>query len=136
MSFVQLKWCGGAGGLLRWVIMINGIMLIAAIQAKPQTCQNEDLCMTKECILASARLFNNMNTAVDPCQDFYEFTCGGFIENQVSMHCSLSRPKVYQNNLPADWNRGKYTAIFPDIHRQKFFTGRLLRKDFRDTDTH
>jgi len=42
-----------------------------------------DICLTRECILASATLFKNMNTSVDPCQDFNQFACGNFIHDQV-----------------------------------------------------
>lgn len=41
-----------------------------------------EICLTKTCIQLSNQLFDNMNTAADPCDDFYEFTCGNFILNQ------------------------------------------------------
>ena len=37
--------------------------------------------MTKDCVTASARMIQNMDENIDPCKDFYAFSCGGFIDN-------------------------------------------------------
>jgi len=37
-----------------------------------------DICMTEGCIGAAHMLLQNMNRTADPCEDFYEFSCGGF----------------------------------------------------------
>ncbi|KAL3876607.1 hypothetical protein ACJMK2_034429 [Sinanodonta woodiana] len=36
-------------------------------------------CNSEECIQMSAEVLIRMNTSADPCQDFYEFACGGFV---------------------------------------------------------
>ena len=41
------------------------------------------ICLTKECIEASHRLFKHMDLTADPCQDFNQFSCGNFIENEL-----------------------------------------------------
>lgn len=40
-------------------------------------------CLKPECILTAARIINNMDTTVDPCDDFYQFTCGNWMEENV-----------------------------------------------------
>jgi len=38
-------------------------------------------CMTKDCVTAAARIISSMDSNIDPCDNFYGFTCGGFIDN-------------------------------------------------------
>ena len=42
-----------------------------------------DYCMTPGCVKASAEIISNMDHTADPCDDFYQFACGGFIEKTV-----------------------------------------------------
>ena len=40
-----------------------------------------DICMTKDCVTAASRIIQDMDASIDPCDDFYAFSCGGFIDN-------------------------------------------------------
>ena len=42
-----------------------------------------DVCLSKGCVRAASELITNMNELVSPCDDFYQFACGGWIKNQV-----------------------------------------------------
>ncbi|KAF7995460.1 hypothetical protein HCN44_006567 [Aphidius gifuensis] len=44
---------------------------------------NPDVCTTKTCNEAAALLSKNMDTSVNPCDDFYAYTCGGFINSTI-----------------------------------------------------
>ena len=41
------------------------------------------VCLTESCVVAAADLLKQMDRKVDPCQDFYKFSCGGFIADTV-----------------------------------------------------
>ena len=41
------------------------------------------VCLTESCVKTAARLLRQMDRTADPCQDFYQFACGGFIADTV-----------------------------------------------------
>ena len=41
------------------------------------------MCVTKDCVAQSHKLFQNMNTSVDPCDDFYQYSCGNYIKETL-----------------------------------------------------
>nr|XP_033323580.1 neprilysin-2 isoform X1 [Megalopta genalis] len=41
---------------------------------------DEDVCYTPECVHTASRILKNMDTQIEPCDDFYDFACGGFLE--------------------------------------------------------
>lgn len=45
-------------------------------------CQDvSSFCLTKECLETALNLMRDMDLAADPCEDFYRYTCGKWIEN-------------------------------------------------------
>ena len=52
--------------------------------AKGYSLQNEkNICLSEACIASSHRLFNNIDLSVDPCQDFYKYSCGNYIKEAI-----------------------------------------------------
>ena len=41
------------------------------------------MCLSESCIKTSASLMEYMNRTVDPCHDFYEFSCGNYIAETI-----------------------------------------------------
>ncbi|KAG0294776.1 hypothetical protein BGZ96_000442 [Linnemannia gamsii] len=62
---------------------------------------NQDVCTSSDCAATAAQILKDMNANADPCEDFSEFSCGGFYQNTVlsdaipsTEHLSDLRPKV------------------------------------------
>uniref|UniRef100_A0A336KCR9 CSON013010 protein n=1 Tax=Culicoides sonorensis TaxID=179676 RepID=A0A336KCR9_CULSO len=39
-----------------------------------------ELCTSTECVHSASKMLSRMNLEIDPCDDFYEFACGTFLE--------------------------------------------------------
>ncbi|XP_022104192.1 endothelin-converting enzyme 1-like isoform X2 [Acanthaster planci] len=50
---------------------------------KSTQCIDQQMCLTDECVEAAAGLLLNMNPKVDPCKDFFEYSCGGWTKSRV-----------------------------------------------------
>merc|ERR1719319_2070616 len=64
--------------------LFPGFILLTSIPTQePSAASTPDVCLTEGCIGAAHMLLQNMNRTADPCEDFYEFACGGFEERVV-----------------------------------------------------
>uniref|UniRef100_A0A8C4DX34 Membrane metallo-endopeptidase-like 1 n=1 Tax=Dicentrarchus labrax TaxID=13489 RepID=A0A8C4DX34_DICLA len=52
------------------------------------------VCTTADCVTAAARLLQNMDKSVKPCDNFYQYACGGWLERHVIPETS-SRHSVF-----------------------------------------
>ena len=50
-------------------------------KAKPCSKTKQTTCVTEGCINAAYHIFHSMNRSVHPCENFYEYACGGWVEN-------------------------------------------------------
>uniref|UniRef100_A0A663DZY9 Membrane metalloendopeptidase like 1 n=1 Tax=Aquila chrysaetos chrysaetos TaxID=223781 RepID=A0A663DZY9_AQUCH len=42
-----------------------------------------NICTTPGCVTAAARIIQNMDPTADPCKDFYQYACGGWLNRHV-----------------------------------------------------
>ncbi|PIK58337.1 putative endothelin-converting enzyme 1-like [Apostichopus japonicus] len=51
-----------------------------ALSAKEE---DGNVCLTPTCVQAAADMLSRMDRSVDPCEDFYQYACGGWIKNNI-----------------------------------------------------
>ena len=57
--------------------------------------------MNKGCITTAAEILDKLNENVDPCDDFYQFACGGYIASTVipDDHTKVSSFSIIDDKL-------------------------------------
>ncbi|XP_018009275.1 neprilysin-2-like [Hyalella azteca] len=48
---------------------------------KPSS-SSADICLTKGCVTSASQLIANMDSEVDPCEDFFEYACGNYLRTK------------------------------------------------------
>jgi len=72
-------------GVMGVAMMMAGVAMANPVQGKQdkQTrgeVGQEDVCLSPECVVAASSIIQAMDTTADPCQDFFQFACGGWVE--------------------------------------------------------
>ena len=75
-----------------------------------------DVCMTKEYVELSSQISQYMDTSVDPCEDFYRFTCEGFREEAIIPFGKFSRR--YSHSL---WWLWVFSYMFSILYNIELF---------------
>ena len=42
--------------------------------------QPSEICNTPGCVKAAYSIIQNMDPSAEPCEDFYQYACGGFVD--------------------------------------------------------
>ncbi|XP_003968387.2 neprilysin isoform X1 [Takifugu rubripes] len=58
-------------------IIIVALIVLFAVH------QKYEVCTTADCTSSAARLLENMDTSVDPCDNFFEYACGSWLKQNV-----------------------------------------------------
>ena len=43
----------------------------------------KNVCIEEDCVIAAATVLSSLDRSVNPCENFYDFACGGWIENAL-----------------------------------------------------
>ncbi|XP_053136967.1 membrane metallo-endopeptidase-like 1 isoform X2 [Hemicordylus capensis] len=69
------------------VLMTCAMAALAVLYSNSRGAQDgdnpENICTTPGCVTAAARIIQNMDPTAEPCQDFYQYSCGGWLHRHV-----------------------------------------------------
>ncbi|CAH1378010.1 endothelin-converting enzyme homolog isoform X2 [Tenebrio molitor] len=57
------------------LVLITAIVLLKT----PMLSKNEELCLSEQCINTASNVLQAMDRSADPCTDFYQYSCGGWM---------------------------------------------------------
>uniref|UniRef100_A0A2K6K9W1 Membrane metalloendopeptidase like 1 n=1 Tax=Rhinopithecus bieti TaxID=61621 RepID=A0A2K6K9W1_RHIBE len=76
------------GGLLLLLLLVTAALVTLGVlyadrRGIPDTQEVSEICTTPGCVMAAARILQNMDPTTEPCDDFYQFACGGWLRRHV-----------------------------------------------------
>ncbi|KAI1236050.1 hypothetical protein IHE44_0002146 [Lamprotornis superbus] len=76
----KLGWSGLEVGLAVVVVVLT---IVAVTMIALYATYDDGVCKTPDCIKSAARILQNMDPSARPCQDFYQYACGGWLKRNV-----------------------------------------------------
>ncbi|NWH49978.1 NEP protein, partial [Fregata magnificens] len=76
----KVRWSGLEIGLAVLVILLA---IVAITMIVLYATYDDGVCKTSDCIKSAARILENMDTTAEPCNDFYQYACGGWLKRNV-----------------------------------------------------
>ncbi|NXO97350.1 NEP protein, partial [Certhia brachydactyla] len=76
----RLGWSGLEIGLAVLVVLLA---IVAVTMIALYATYDDGICKTPDCIKSAARILENMDPSARPCQDFYQYACGGWLKRNV-----------------------------------------------------
>ncbi|XP_025913557.1 neprilysin isoform X2 [Apteryx mantelli] len=76
----KLRWSAVEIGLAVVVILLT---IVAITMIVLYATYDDGVCKTSDCIKSAARIIENMDTTAEPCKDFYQYACGGWLKRNV-----------------------------------------------------
>lgn len=65
--------------LLFLLIVFFIIIIVLAVKLNSTSSDLHDRCYSPDCLASAAKVIENMDRSVDPCEDFQKFACGGYL---------------------------------------------------------
>ncbi|XP_062988136.1 neprilysin [Elgaria multicarinata webbii] len=75
---------------LRWSALEIGLAVVAILLAIVAITMiilyatyDDGVCKTSECIQSASRIIENMDRTIEPCKNFYQYACGGWLKKNI-----------------------------------------------------
>lgn len=94
--------------LLALAVVIIAVLAGVIVWQFFQKSATDQVCYSPECVQASAYILGKMDRTVDPCQDFYRYTCGNWMKT-TKIPSSRSHYNIFSEI--DDQNKQKIRAI-------------------------
>ncbi|XP_052438210.1 neprilysin isoform X1 [Carassius gibelio] len=76
------RWTSLEIGLLT-IVSLLFIIIVALIVLFITHSGKDGVCITADCTQSASRLIENMDPTVDPCDNFYQYACGGWLKKNI-----------------------------------------------------
>ncbi|KAL0973517.1 hypothetical protein UPYG_G00205150 [Umbra pygmaea] len=70
-------------GLITIVSLLFIVIVALIVLFATQKTDDERICTTADCTRSASRLLENMDPKVNPCENFYEYACGGWLKKNI-----------------------------------------------------
>uniref|UniRef100_A0A8R1DJV9 Endothelin-converting enzyme 1 n=1 Tax=Caenorhabditis japonica TaxID=281687 RepID=A0A8R1DJV9_CAEJA len=95
--------------LIGWYIYWTNDSASATASAPTSSRQSsvENVCKSPECVHLAHQMHNFGEKSVDPCVDFYEYTCGRYSEHVPDDHAYFTKNTVFENMIAEYLHRNR-----------------------------
>ncbi|XP_062438220.1 neprilysin [Rhea pennata] len=76
----KLRWSALEIGLAVVVVLLT---IVAITMIVLYATYDDGVCKTSDCIKSAARIIENMDITAEPCKDFYQYACGGWLKRNI-----------------------------------------------------
>ncbi|MBN3322052.1 NEP protein, partial [Atractosteus spatula] len=77
----KLRWTSLEIGLTTVVSLL--LIVVIALIILVSTQGGDGICKSADCTKSAARLIENMDASANPCQNFYQYACGGWLKKNI-----------------------------------------------------
>ena len=72
------------------VALALALAIVLGVEVSKSKNAGKDVCSTSDCLRVAGYIASNLNTSVDPCDDFYTYSCGGWMSRNFIKPESVS----------------------------------------------